>query len=235
MINYNKHIKPLAYLFVLLIIAGCGGSDDGGDGGGNTTPKAAALLFPLENSECNEGTIVSDEMSTVPFEWEASENTDSYTLVIENLLDNTVKNVNTQSTTVQETILRGVPYAWLVVSKVNGSTQTAISPKWRFYNAGAPVENHAPFPAELVSPVMGGLAVTSPDLKWTGSDIDNDIESYDVYLDTANPPTTLLTNTSSSNASGTNLNPDTVYYWKVVTKDGHGNTSQSPVFEFRTQ
>jgi len=237
MIYSNKLIKLFSLLCVLLIFTGCGGSENGGGDIIDPVPppKATTLVFPLQNSECNEGVILSETQSRVTFEWNTSEDTDSYTLVLTNLLDNTTKSTTTSNTTKDENILRGVPYSWYVTSKANGNSTTADSPSWRFYNAGVAVENYAPFPAELVSPVMGSLTTTSATLEWIGSDLDNDIESYDVYLGTNNPPTTLHENTNNTTSNTSSLNVDTVYYWSVTTKDGHGNNSQSPVFEFRTQ
>ena len=68
----------------------------------------------------------------------------------------------------------------------------------------------------------------------SGSDIDNDIVSYDVYFDTVNPPVTLEGNTAASNIDVTVAAGNT-YYWRVVTKDSQGNNSQSEIFEFRVE
>ncbi len=235
MISGHNIINKLSFaLFSIIMLTSCGGGGDNG-GGEEKTPQPSVLVFPLENSECNEGTIVSDSQSRVAFEWNEATDADSYTLVITNLLDNTTRNINANGTSKEELILRGTPYSWYVISKANGSSKTANSPTWKFYNAGVAVQNYAPFPAELVGPAMGGLASTSTTLKWNGSDIDNDIESYDVYLGTANPPTTLLQNTTNTSLGTGTLNADTIYYWSVTSKDAHGNNSQSQVFEFRTQ
>jgi len=235
MIYSNKFKNKFFLLLTLLILSSCGGGEDEGGEEEVKTPKATLLVFPLEDSECNEGTVVSDTESRVTFEWNEAQDTDSYTLVLTNLSDNTTRNINTINTSKSETILRGVPYSWYIVSKANGTAVTANSSTWKFYNAGVGIENYAPFPAELVSPTMGGLASSTPSLEWKGSDIDNDIASYDVYFGISNPPTVLLENTTSTRSNAGSLNPNTVYYWSVTTKDSHGNNSQSPVFEFRTQ
>jgi len=76
--------KLLFYLSALLILS-CGGGDD--SGGGTPTipppaaipdPSATSLIFPENNTECNEGVVVNDTQSTVTFRWENSQNTDSY-------------------------------------------------------------------------------------------------------------------------------------------------------------
>ena len=75
------------------------------------------------------------------------------------------------------------------------------SEKWKFYLKGDPVENYSPFPADLISP-KAEATVTAGSIKfeWTGSDADSgDTLNYDVYVGSANPPTTkIATNHSSS-------------------------------------
>ncbi|MHC4661940.1 MAG: C1 family peptidase, partial [Planctomycetota bacterium] len=60
-------------------------------------------------------------------------------------------------------------------------------------------------------------------------------DSYDVYLDTANPPLACI----SSNQSGTTHTPagldyDTSYYWRIDSINT-GGTTEGPVWSFRTQ
>ncbi|MEM0933143.1 MAG: hypothetical protein AAGJ12_11805, partial [Bacteroidota bacterium] len=65
--------------------------------------------------------------------------------------------------------------------------------------------------------------------------VENDIESYEVFFSDQNPPNTSLqivdAFTSELNVS---VLDNTVYFWKVVTTDSQGNTSDSGVFEFKT-
>ena len=81
---------------------------------------------------------------------------------------------------------------------------------------------------------VGSSVDISKTLEWTGNDIDTDIEEYEVYLSTTNPPTTLKGTTTTTTINNLSLESATVYYWSVVTKDSFGNQSTSPVFEFRT-
>jgi YD repeat-containing protein len=74
------------------------------------------------------------------------------------------------------------------------------------------------------------------DLGWTGGDPNaGDTVSYDIYLDTNNPPTTVVVSglTSPSFDPGV-LNCGTTYYWRVVAIDQHGAQTSSPVWSFTT-
>ena len=66
------------------------------------------------------------------------------------------------------------------------------------------------------------------------NDIDNDIDSYNLYFGTTDPPALLdsgITETSFevSVASGQ------TYYWQVETVDSAGNKSLSELFNFRVE
>jgi YD repeat-containing protein len=74
------------------------------------------------------------------------------------------------------------------------------------------------------------------DLGWTGGDPNaGDTVSYDLYLDTNNPPTTRVASglTSPSFDPGI-LNCGTTYFWKVLAIDQHGAQGESPVWSFTT-
>jgi hypothetical protein len=224
-------MKKIIIILLILLTLGCSK-----DNPGNPNPVAASLIFPDNNQECNQGVNASNTQSTVTFRWSATSNTDSYNVVL--------KNLNTQSTTSHSsttnelaiTIQKGTPYSWHVISKNSTVVETAQSATWKFYNAGDPIESYAPFPADLVAPIMGSTltGVTSQSLSWQGSDIDNDIVSYDVYLDTTSPPTTLESSTSAMSMD-VSVTAGNTYYWRIVTNDGEGNSSQSEIFEFRVE
>ena len=227
-------MKYFTVLSVLgLILISCGGNDDP-----PPTPGAVQLVFPEENSECTTGVSVNEELSQVTFEWQPSENTESYTLRAINLNTNIPQTITTASTSASLSINRGAPYSWSITSTNSQSNQTASSETWLFYNAGSQT-TYAPFPAQLVSPNSG--STISPNasnqvvLNWLGADVENDIEEYQVFFSNQNPPTTELGTfdafTSSVSAS---VVANTVYFWRVITTDAEGNTSDSGVFEFKT-
>lgn len=226
-------MKKISIIFIVLLTLNC--SNEPVER--NTNPVATSLIFPDNNQECNQGVdVIGTTQSTVTFRWAATSNTDSYDVV--------VKNLDTQNTTTHPSLInelpiaieKGTPYSWYVISKKTDILETAQSETWKFYNAGDPIESYAPFPAVLVSPTMESIltGITTQSLSWSGSDIDNDIVSYDVYFDTSSPPTTLEGNTTAATINVTVAAGNT-YYWRVVTKDSQGNNSQSEIFQFKVE
>ncbi len=226
--------KLLFWTWAAMIVSCSSGGDSDPKPEPVVPPSAASLIFPEDNTECQEGIIISDTESRVKFQWNASQNTDSYQLVVTNLETGVQQTANTSETELDITILRGTPYSWKVISKTSGSPDTAESSVWKFYNAGQAVANHAPFPAEVVSPTSGSAVDPgSITLTWSAADIDEDIEEYTVYLDLVNPPTT-LSGTTSEPSRTVVVESGQVYYWRISTRDTAGNTTESQVFQFRT-
>lgn len=199
-------------------------------------PMSVTLVFPENNTECQEGTIIDELVSRVTFQWLESEHTDSYEVHLKNLNDNTAS-VHDSNTNEASIILeRGTPYSWSVLSKSNKSSNVAESETWQFYNAGLGQVSHAPFPAGLLNPTNGEtveIADGTTILSWAASDIDDDIVEFEVVLGTINPPTEIAGATSFSEFS-VNLDADTTYFWFVRTIDSHSNLSESDIFSFRT-
>lgn len=232
-----------------LIFVGCGGSD-GDDSptppppSGETDdeptipdPSAATLVFPENDSECNTGTVdaENENLSTITFEWNASANTDRYTVTVTNLNTSTSGFFNFDTNSGDITLERGAPFSWFVTSRANGTTATADSGSFRFYNEGPGIENYAPFPAEAVSPTRGQnlSGVTSVNLVWTGSDIDDDIVEYEVFFGTDTAALVSIGTVTETSIADVEVTSGTTYFWEVVTKDAADNTSTSETFEFR--
>ncbi len=228
-------LKSVLFFSFLLITVACSGEKDPNEENIEAAPPGkSALTYPENNTECNEGNIISETENEVLFRWKESTNTNSYVLTITNLNDGTSREINTISDEILLNISRGTPYSWSVKSENYSSNKTASSETWKFYNAGLPVESHPPFPAEAISPrsgehIDGGAVV----LQWEATDIDNDIATYTILFDTANPPINELGKTSAKSMT-TTTNLETVYYWKIITTDALENTSYSPIFEFKT-
>ena len=234
-------MKRFIYIFCLaFLVFGCSKSSigdentDGENSDGNGEEEVnigVTLYFPQENMLCNLGTNITPTESTVYFEWKAN-GSDSYRVVIENLFTSNIIVEETTEDIIPIVLQRATPYKWFVES-TKGSV-TDKSEIWQFYNAGPGEQSYAPFPAVIVAPTMAqSIATTgSVTLQWTGSDVDDDIAGYDIYFGTNESP-----NLFSSDVTTTELSvlvsANTIYYWKVITKDSLGNTSDSGIFQFR--
>jgi hypothetical protein len=131
---------------------------------------------------------------------------------------------------------RNKPYSWFVKSGSSLTTATAQSDTWKFYNSGPAAVNYAPFPADLIAPALaqsitavGGKIAIS----WAGNDVDNDIESYDVYLSDTTTPTLLASGVTTNSLNDVVVVSGKQYYWKIITNDKKGNKSESGVNYFK--
>ena len=116
-------------------------------------PTASTLSFPEDDKVCQEGTSVSDTESSVNFQWEASENTTSYDLIINDIeAETSVTYSDITETNKDATIVTARSYSWQIVSKSDETSTTATSELWQFYLAGDGEENYAPYPASIISP-----------------------------------------------------------------------------------
>lgn len=169
--------------------------------------------------------------------WQAADNTNTYELRVANLLTGITQTANTQFTSAELTIEKGAPHSWVVITSNTEVQETASSAIWQFFNAGSQI-SHAPFPAQIIAPLSGASVVRDINgeivLEWSGADVDNDIVGYEIFLDTVPPPQVLVASPASSVSSiKINTTANIVYYWKVITKDAEGNSSDSGIFSFR--
>ncbi len=216
-----------------MISCGGGGDDNGGGGNGGPVdppptpqkPQKAVLSKPENNTECL-------EVDAVKFEWNTAQNTTSYTLNVKNLTTNEISTTTTGNTSADITLEKGFPYSWQIIS-TNSTSFVAESDKWKFYLSGEPLKNHAPFPAEIVAPSPGASVNTgSIQLSWTFSDIDSsDTHSFDLYIDKEDASTLLARNWGATKRTISLTDPGT-YYWRIVTKDNHGASSDSGISSF---
>lgn len=200
-------------------------------------PESANLTFPAMNSECTTGQEISVTSSQVEFIWQAANNTETYELIVTNLNNNNKQDIITANTSAKLPLEKGTPYSWVVISKNSNVLQTASSETRQFYNSGFET-SYAPFPALILEPKMGTSVFKDINnditLEWKGASVDNNIVGFDLYFSTENPPEALIASPGANEISAkVAVTSDTVYYWKVITKDAEGNTSDSGIFEFR--
>lgn len=222
---------------LLLLLSACSGSKNNTPVPQNGPPAAALLTFPGQNSVCVSGSVISATQSSIQFQWNKSDNTDSYELNIKDLLSGITETQTTANNQATVTLLRNTPYSWWVISKSAKASQTAASDTWKFYNAGAGITSYAPFPADQLSPGTGDhvdVSTGTITMSWTGSDPDNDIVGYDVYFGTSVAPSLYKQGLTSTNLANVPVSMGKQYYWKVVTRDSQGNSSESDVIQFNT-
>ena len=69
-------------------------------------------------------------------------------------------------------------------------------------------------------------------LSWKCSDPDGDSLTYDIYFGTSKNPPLVKSNYENTSYSIGNVQKNETYYWKVVAKDGKGNTTSGPLWSF---
>ena len=198
-------------------------------------PGAAALTSPENKNTCIP--MFTDEATgVVNFKWQNSLNTDSYELVVRNTVSRTEQKKAVDLTTITLVLERGYPYTWWVISSSNIIAVKTKSEVWSFYIEGIEQQTHIPFPAQLKTPLEGQIVISSSgqiNLEWLGSDLDNDIAYYQIYLGTNPNRLQLFQDNLSIPNYSVNLSVDETYYWKIVTVDRNGNKSESVIQTFR--
>ena len=222
-------MRNIVAVFVVLLFVGCGKDDP------PKPPDAANLVFPEQNSECTTGVDQSETTSEVEFRWQSAANTDTYELRVTQLGTSITQTETTANTSARVVLQKGTPYSWMVITRNTKTMDAVSSSTWQFYNAGVQT-SYAPFPAEILAPGSGStVAINSEgvvELSWNGADVENDINRYEIYHGTDNPPTELeATNIVGDTTLDVTVDPGT-YYWRVVTIDSQGNSSDSGTYSY---
>ena len=180
--------------------------------------------------------MFTDEATgVVNFKWQNSLNTDSYELVVRNIVSRTEQKKAVDLTTTTLVLERGYPYTWWVISSSNISAVKTKSEVWSFYIEGIQQQTHIPFPAQLKTPLEGQIVISSSgqiNLKWLGSDLDNDIAFYQIYIGTSPSQLQLIQDNLSTPSYSASLSIGETYFWKIVTVDQNGNKSESVIQTF---
>jgi len=228
--------RYLIVIGVLILFAGCGKKGKKEEPAPVILdPAKSSLIAPAQNSLCNSGNIISETQASIVLSWSAAVNTDNYTVDIKNLLTGALTTRTTTDNQLVITLSRNTPYAWTVTSKSNSTNNIAVSETWRFFVAGVGLVTYSPFPAAIIAPTLGqsfASGTGTVNLSWSGSDVDNDIADYDVYFGTTVIPPLKKGNLQDKFLNDITLAPKTTYYWKIITRDLHNNTSDSGIFQF---
>ncbi|MBS1662835.1 MAG: fibronectin type III domain-containing protein [Bacteroidetes bacterium] len=220
-----------------VFITACGKSGGGGTPTLPPIPSAPMLSSPLNNATCFSGVNVDANNASITFSWGAGMNAENYDLVIKNLATSQQTTYTVSSLSKDVVLGKNQPYSWYVMSKTSKVNSSAKSEVWKFYVAGNPTSNYAPFPATIIAPApgsilpSGGMNPVSVTLTWSTTDVDNDIAFYTIYLDNKDASTKVVSSITAS-TTVVSLTPGKTYYWRVVTTDSAGNVSDSGIYSF---
>ncbi len=218
-----------AFLFLLILCIGCRKDPE-------PLPAKAVLLLPKNNEICADGVIISASRTKILFKWEASKNSDSYVLSIKNLDNGQISTHSTDKTQLEIELDRNLAYSWFITSKNTQINKEISSDLWKFYNPAPAQTSFSPFPAELTAPRYGEvipLSAATVTLRWSATDPDGDIDSYDVYLGNSNVPLLYRSGLKTAVLADLVLDRNKTYYWKIITRDTKGNRSNSDVYVFK--
>ena len=233
-------MKKSVFVFVLFMLISCGkGSDSPEEEVLPLNPTTPTLIYPDNNEPCLDAISLNDSQSQIAFNWNQSDNTDNYTLIITNLSTNDTQEIPVSFPPYTATLSKADPFAWKV--RANGETGStpAESDRWKFYLSGDAQTNYAPFPAELLTPQASSTVSANNDgeitLSWIATDVDSDIATYTLFMDTddASTEVTQLPYTSGNILYNIAVETNQTYRWRVVTLDQTGNTSDSGTYGFR--
>ena len=120
--------------------------------------------------------------------------------------------------------------AFFLSSCDNSTGPTLVNNNGNNNGNQAPAAPNSPSPAD--SSVNQSNNVT---LSWHCTDPNaGDTLKYDVYISNSPVPTLLTSNLVNPSYGIGIVDHNTTFYWKVVAKDNHGASTNSPIWRFKT-
>ena len=232
-------MKYFHYIIFIISLIACGGS--GGDNPPPEPPVAVnkAPSTPTQSAPTNNQLCIDN---VVTFEWNAATDPEGDAITYElqiatnNLFSQNLQTRISTSTTTSISLEKGVAYYWRIRSDDSRNNSSGYSSTFSFYTEGDGVSNHLPFSPAIVTPALNAtVQVATTTLEWTASDVDtNDTLTFDIYLDTVNPPASKVSENQLETILNVDLTASQSYYWKVVVKDDKGGITIGQVWNFQT-
>lgn len=228
-------LKLLFCALTLFLVSCSGGSEGGGANPTTNQPptKIGSLTSPENNLLC-----IS---SRITFEWSSAVDPEGqrFNYVLEVSKDNTFSTLEeeiiTRLTTKSVLLEKGVYYYWRVKAVDSEGASGLYSSVFSFYTEGDGETNHLPFQPQVVFPKTDdAVNAGSVTFEWTANDIDNDPLTYDVFLDTVNPPTNKVAEDIEMTSVSVTLEATTTYFWKVSVKDNKLGQTHGETWTFMT-
>jgi uncharacterized protein (TIGR02145 family) len=126
---------------------------------------------------------------------------------------------------------------FLLLFASNNTVYFNTTPKANAFSVRCIKNNPPPNQPSNPSPTDNETNVyTNITLQWSCSDVNGDSLTYNIYFGTDNPPITIVSfNQTDASFIENGLDPGTTYYWKVVARDSHNDSTEGPVWKFTTQ
>jgi hypothetical protein len=190
-------------------------------------PEPTVCPMPGEPSGPDPGSGISGVSVNADLDWADSSDTDSYDVYFgTDPSPPLYAEAVTESNLTLPTLEYCTHYYWGVVAK-NACGNYNEGVVWDFTTEnGPPGTPGSPDPADLETGVSAYAVLDWSDCTST--------DTYDVYLDESNPPTTKVASDISVSNFDPNLNWSTQYYWQVVAKNSCGSSTSSSVWTFTT-
>lgn len=211
-----KKFKIGVLYLIVMVISGCEGKFEP-----NGAPDAIQLLLPENNQQCLGLKLDSDKIR-VEFDWDDVDDITLYSITYTDGVTDDSMTLTTSDSFISIDLEPGTLYTWsITVENIVGDSIT--SDEFSFYTEGLNEPNHTPFPAEIaISENMNGTI----DISWQGSDLDDDIDYYQVFFGPSDPPEEIEANTANTTLNVT-VQPNQAYFLNVRTFDSNGNFSDS--------
>ncbi|HEX6790362.1 MAG TPA: FlgD immunoglobulin-like domain containing protein [Candidatus Krumholzibacteria bacterium] len=132
------------------------------------------------------------------------------------------------------------PYVEMIEGVDCNHESLVVEPVVSHFNADATCACTQPAnfaPLAPSQPQPANHATTNPQwshLAWSSGDPEHEAVTYQLYFGDHNPPPLLASELWDSEYDVVGLSSATPYYWRVVARDPHGSTSESPVWTFTT-
>jgi formylglycine-generating enzyme required for sulfatase activity len=218
----------LSVLFLGLLVYSC--SEDNATSPVNRSPAVPSNASPADNA--------TDISITPELSWQCSDpdgNPLTYNVYLGTDSENPALASEGQSAAnyTPSELMYETTYYWRIVAMDDQNSQTG-SAIWSFTTIAEP--NDAPGAPSNPNPADNAVDVSvTATLSWQCSDPDGDDLTYDVYLGTANDNLTLMSEEQSATSYvPSELDFETVYYWKVVASDDQDIQTEGAVWSFTT-
>jgi outer membrane protein assembly factor BamB len=128
------------------------------------------------------------------------------------------------------TLQLNTTYNWHIISWDNNGV-SKIGPEWFFSTDW----NNPPYTPNNPSPANNSIDISiTSDLSWIGGDPNGHTVTYDIYFGDTTPPLKIQSNHSSSSYSLPTLDYNTAYYWRIISWDELGKSTNGPQWTFTT-